>query len=150
MLNDAESSAQPTKYAQNNRHGMYLGTMGRTIPTSARCRAPKTAKGTAKHRLLKATILSRPRARAKSSFAAHRAIRKTRMPAEHIETGVREITKNEARMVVCMWRPSVRGLDLGARLSKAMRFRIVQRVSEDVPRCADRGLPALGFRGPVS
>src|ERR1700723_2534898 len=28
MLKDAASSAKPTKNAQNNRHGMYLGTMG--------------------------------------------------------------------------------------------------------------------------
>src|SRR5579864_6675923 len=103
MLKDAASSAQPTKYAQNNRHGIYEGTMGRTDPTSERCRAPKTAKGTAKHKLLKATILSRPRARAKSPLAAHRAIRKSRMPALHIETGVRENSKNAARMIVCMW-----------------------------------------------
>jgi hypothetical protein len=26
----------------------------------------------------------------------------------HIETAVREISKNVARMVVCMWKPSVR------------------------------------------
>src|SRR5579864_7659439 len=103
MLKDAASSAQPTKYAQNNRHGMYEGTIGRTDPTSERCRAPKTAKGTAKHKLLKATILSRPRARAISALAAQRAIRRSRMPAPHIESGVREITTNAARIIGCMW-----------------------------------------------
>src|ERR1700736_1060491 len=102
MLNDAASNAQPTRYAHNNRHGIYLGTMGKTDPTSERCRAPKTAKGMAKHRLLKATILSRPRACAMSVFAAHSAIRKTRMPALHIETGVREKSKNAARMGECI------------------------------------------------
>jgi hypothetical protein len=29
------------------------------------------------------------------------------MPALHIETAVREISKNVARMVVCMWTPGV-------------------------------------------
>src|SRR5579864_8758714 len=103
MLKDAATSAQPTKYAQNNRHGIYGGTMGRTDPTSERCRAPKTAKGTAKHKLLKATILSKPLVRAISVLAAHRAIRKIRIPALHIETGVRGISTNAARMIGCMW-----------------------------------------------
>ena len=66
------------------------------------CSAPNTAKGMAKHKLLKATILSRPRAFAKSALAAHSAIRKIRMPALHIEAGVREIAKKTARGVVCM------------------------------------------------
>ena len=72
-----------------------------------RCSAPKTAKGMAKHKLLKATIFSKPPARAISVFAAHSAIRKSRMPALHIETAVREISKNVTRMVVCMWMPGV-------------------------------------------
>src|SRR5229473_1628461 len=107
MLKDADSSAKPTRYAQNNRHGIYEGTRGRTNSTAERCRAPKTAKGMAKHKLLKATILSRPRARAISALVAHRAIRKTRMPALHIESGVRCNAKNAARRVVCMCMPSV-------------------------------------------
>src|SRR6266481_7275678 len=74
---------------------------------AARCREPKTAKGMAKHKLLKATILSRPRARAISLFAAHSATTKSRMPALHIETTGREISKKVARMVVCMGMPSV-------------------------------------------
>src|SRR5437899_2456425 len=102
MLKDADSSAKPTKYAQNNRHGTYEGTKGRTNSTPERCSAPKTAKGTAKHKLLKATILSRPPARAISVFAAHSATRKSRMPAPPIETTVREISKSVARIVVCM------------------------------------------------
>src|SRR6266700_7863496 len=102
MLKEADSSAQPTRYAQNNRHGIYEGTMGRTNSTAERCRAPKTAKGIAKHKLLKATILSRPRARAISVLADHRAIRKTTMPALHIESGVRDNAKNAAGRVVCM------------------------------------------------
>src|SRR5579864_4649356 len=112
MLKDAASSAQPTKYAQNNRHGMYEGTIGRTDPTSERCRAPKTAKGTAKHKLLKATILSRPRARAISALAAHRAIRRIRMPALHIDTGVRGMSRNAARIIGCMWMAKSAGLYL--------------------------------------
>src|SRR5438270_9051367 len=103
MLKDADSSAKPTRYAQNNRHGIYEGTMGMTNSTAERCRAPKTAKGMAKHKLLKAAILSRPLACATSVLVIHRAIRKIKMPALHIETGVREISKNAARMVVCMW-----------------------------------------------
>src|SRR6266849_3338431 len=107
MLKDADSSAKPTKYAQNNRHGIYEGTSGRTNSTLERCRAPKTAKGMAKHKLLKATILPRPLAPAMSLFAAHSATRKSRMPALHIETAVREISKKAARMVACMWMPGV-------------------------------------------
>src|SRR5271156_2693897 len=113
MLKEAASNAKPKKYPQNNRHGIYEGTMGMTNSTAERCRAPKTAKGAAKHKLLSATILSRPGARAISALAAHRAIRKSRMPALHIETGVRENSKNAARMVVCMWMPSVGSRALG-------------------------------------
>src|ERR1700692_3767328 len=100
MLKDADSSAKPTKYAQNKRHGMYEGTPSMMNLAPERCSAPKTAKGMAKHKLLKATILSRPPARAISVFADHSAIRKTRMPALHIETAAREISKNVPRMMV--------------------------------------------------
>src|SRR5580704_18022389 len=62
MLKDAANSAKPKKYAQNNGHGMYEGSMVLRDSAAARCRAPKTAKGAAKHKLFKATILSRPRA----------------------------------------------------------------------------------------
>src|ERR1700722_3125339 len=102
MLKDAASSAKPKKYAQNNRHGIYEGNMCVGDSAAERCSAPKTAKGTAKHKLLKATILSIPPARAISVFAAHRAIRKNRMPAPHIETTVRENPKNAVRMVACI------------------------------------------------
>src|SRR5229473_7480472 len=94
MLKDADSNAKPTKYAQNNRHGMYEGTASMMNLAAERCSAPKTAKGMAKHKLLKTMILSRPLARAISVFAAHSATRKSRMPALHIETTVREISKN--------------------------------------------------------
>src|SRR6266403_1145527 len=107
MLKDAESNAKPTKYAQNKRHGMYEGTPSMMNLAPERCSAPKTANGTAKHKLLKATIFSRPPARAISAFAAHSATRKSRMPAPHIETAVREISRNAARMVVYMWMPNV-------------------------------------------
>src|SRR3984957_825349 len=103
MLKDAASSAKPKKYAQNKGQGMYEGTMVARAFAAARCRAPKTAKGAAKHRLLKATTLSRPRACAISSLAAHSATKKIRTPAPHIETTVGEISKNVARMVSCMW-----------------------------------------------
>src|SRR5271154_306279 len=102
MLKAAASSAKPKKYVQNNRHGIYEGTMGKRDSAAARCRAPKTAKGAAKHRLLKATILSRPRTREISVFAAHSPTRKSKTPALHIETTVREIARNVASKVVYM------------------------------------------------
>src|SRR5229473_888513 len=107
MLKDADSNAKPTKYAQNKRHGIYEGTLSMMNLAAERCSAPKTAKGMAKHKLLKATILSRPPPRAISAFAAHSATRKSRMPALLIETAVREISRNVARMVVCIWMPGV-------------------------------------------
>src|SRR5882762_4045879 len=103
MLKDAASNAQPTKYAQNNRQGMYEGTPSMMNFAPERCSAPKTARGIAKHKLLNATILSRPPARTISVFVAHSATRKSRMPAVHIETAEREISENATRMVVCMW-----------------------------------------------
>src|SRR6266851_2881826 len=107
MLKDANSNAKPTKYAQNNGHGIYEGTLSMMNLAPERCSAPKTANGMAKHKLLKATILSRPPARAMSVFAAHSATRKSRMPALHAETTVREISKNMATMVVCMSMPGI-------------------------------------------
>src|ERR1700690_596035 len=137
MLKDAASSAKPTKYAQNNRHGMYLGTRGATKFTAETCRAPKTAKGTAKHKLLRATILSRPLARAISVFAAHSAIRETRMPAPHIETTVLEIPQKVARTVACMWIPNVSSCSIWGTCSR-MQLEIVQRrVGKDVLRRAE-------------
>src|SRR5260370_42142851 len=100
MLKEAASSAKPTKYAQNKRHGMYEGTASMMNLAPERCSAPKTANGMAKHKLLKATILSRPLAPAISVFAAHSAIRNSRRPAPHIETAARAISKNMATTVV--------------------------------------------------
>src|ERR1700674_1143080 len=107
MLRDADSNANPTKYAQNKRHGIYEGTADMMNCAPERCSAPKTANGMAKHKLLKATILSRPPARAISVFADHSAIRKSRIPALHIETAVREMSKNAARMIECMCMPRI-------------------------------------------
>jgi hypothetical protein len=107
ILKEADSNAKPTKYAQNKRHGIYEGTPSMMNLAPERCSAPKTAKGMAKHKLLKATILFKPPARAISVFAAHNATRKSRMPALDIETAVREISKNVARMVECMRMPGV-------------------------------------------
>src|SRR5579862_4172213 len=86
---------------------MYEGTMVARAFAAARCRAPKTAKGAAKHKLLKATTLSRPRACAISSLATHRATKEIRMPAPHIASTVGEVSKNVARMVSCMWTASI-------------------------------------------
>src|SRR5260370_3875530 len=107
MLKEAASNAKPTKYDQTNRHGMYEGTPRMMDFGPERGSGAKTANGMAKHKLLKTTILSGPPARAISVFAAHSATRKSRMPALHIETAGREISKNVARMVVCMWMPGV-------------------------------------------
>ena len=55
MLKDANSNAKPTKYAQNKRHSMQEGTLSMMNLAPGRCSAPKTAKGMAKHKLLKTT-----------------------------------------------------------------------------------------------
>src|SRR6266566_408307 len=102
MRKDADSNAKPTKYTQNKRQGMYEGTTSMIDLVAERCSAPKTASGTAKHRLLKATILSRPRAWAISFFEANTPIKKTAMPAENIATGVGEISKSAVRIVGCI------------------------------------------------
>ena len=106
MLKDAAISAQPTKYTQNKRHGMYRGTRFMSNRGPKRCSAPKTASGMAKHKLLKATILSRPRAEAISLFAANTPIKKSAMPAEQVATTVGEVSKNVARLVGCIDFPS--------------------------------------------
>src|SRR5580658_1197688 len=98
MLSDAESSAKPTKYAQNKCHGIYEGTPSMMDLAPERCSAPKTAKGAAKHKLLKAKTLPRPWASEISFLAAHEAIRKSPRPAPHIETTALEIPKTVARM----------------------------------------------------
>src|SRR5580698_6239082 len=98
MLNDAASKAKPTKYAQNKCHGTYEGTPIWMNCAAERCSAPKTARGSAKHKLLKTTTLSRPRACAMSVFTAHSAIRKSTMAVPDIDAGVRE-NSNMARMV---------------------------------------------------
>src|SRR5262249_20680894 len=67
---------------------MYRGTRPMTICGPKRCSAPKTASGIAKHRLLEATILSRPCAAAISCFWTHTPITNSAMPAEHIATTV--------------------------------------------------------------
>src|SRR5260370_35333110 len=108
MLREADSSAKPTKYAQNKRHGIYEGTMSMMNLGLERCSAPKTAKGMAKHKLLKATTLSRPLARAISVFAVHSATTKSRRPALHAKTTVGKIPKNGARTVVRKWIPTRR------------------------------------------
>src|SRR5262249_26681095 len=84
------------------RQGMYGGTIGAMDFGLKRCSAPKTARGTATHKLVKATILSSlygPRAATMSFFAAHAAIKKSAMPATHIAAAVRESPRNTARMV---------------------------------------------------
>src|SRR5215470_8136122 len=98
MLNDAAIKAKPTKYAQNKRHGMYGGTRFLMNCAPERCSAPKTASGIAKHKLVRARTLSRPRALAISFFAANTPIKKRATPAEQVATTVREISKMVARM----------------------------------------------------
>src|SRR5262249_32633757 len=98
---------------QNIRQGMYRGTMGRMNCGPNRCNAPKTASGTAKHKLLKATILSRPRAATISFFPAHAPIKKSAMPARHIEVAVGDNSRNMARMVGCIDSDSAESFGLG-------------------------------------
>ena len=52
-----------------------------------RCSAPKTASGMAKHKWVRATILSMPRAWAISFFAANSPITSSARPAADIEQG---------------------------------------------------------------
>src|SRR5580692_11595289 len=108
MLNDAAISATPTKYAQNKCHGMNSGTMVLSPRAAERCRAPKTARGIAKHRLLKATTLSSPRARSTAALAAQEPIRKSAIPPAHITNTVRENSKSKtpgkAAIVVCRFK----------------------------------------------
>src|ERR1700722_245395 len=106
MLNDAAISAQPTKYIQNKCQGTYGGTMAVMNVPAERCSAPKTANGTAKHKLVRAAILSRPRAWPISFFAAHRPMPKSARPAAAIEKAVRENSKNAARITGCMDPPN--------------------------------------------
>ena len=83
--------------------------MGMTRSTPARCSAPKTAKGMAKHKLLRATILSRPRARCDIGLRRpQRNQEKQDAGAAQSRPGAREIATNVARMIVCMWMSCVR------------------------------------------
>src|SRR5262249_2399674 len=84
MLNAAAISAKPTKYSQNARHGMYDGTILMGI-SPAKCSAPKTAKGMAKHTWVRATTFWRPRAWAISVLAANRPITSRTRPAADIQ-----------------------------------------------------------------
>src|ERR1700752_259582 len=99
MLNAATIRATPTKYIQNERHGMYGGTRPIMEFPRAKCSAPKTANGMAKHKLVRATIRSRPRARAISLRAAHRPITSTARPAMDIRNGGPEKSMKAARIV---------------------------------------------------
>src|ERR1700757_4776432 len=101
MLKDAAMRAKPTKYAQNNRHGIYGGTPFLMNAAADRCSAPKTANGMAKHRFPNATTLSRPLALDKSLLVAHKPINRSTIPAAVIETAVRENSKKRARMNGC-------------------------------------------------
>src|ERR1700731_4236001 len=81
---------------------MYDGTRFIRNFAPERCSAPKAANGMAKHKLLRAAILSRPRAWAISFFAANRPITSSARAAADIEKAVRENSKNAARRVGCM------------------------------------------------
>src|ERR1051326_966993 len=98
MLNDAMMSATPTIYIQDKRHGMYGGTRPIMALPSETWSAPKTASGTAKHKLVSAKIRSRPRARAISFFAANSPITNTARPATDIHRAGLENSTNAARI----------------------------------------------------
>src|ERR1035438_4203757 len=106
MLNDAAISAKPTKYTQNKRHGMYDGTAFIINFPPERCSAPKTANGMAKHKWVRATTLSMPRAWVISFFAANRPIASSASPAADMEKAVRENSRNTARVIGCMDLPN--------------------------------------------
>jgi len=92
--------------------------------------------------------LPRPRARAISVFAAQSPTMKRRIPALHIETTVREIPRNVARMVVCMWMPSLSSRALsGARFPGSIQLQIVQRRVGDKFLPGALPLPAVGKGG---
>src|SRR5215470_4673921 len=88
MLKDAASSPTPTKYVQKRCPGMYLGTNSAMNFADVKCSAPNAANGTAKHRFARATVLSRPRARAIPLPAATMPIRKQITPATDIQSTV--------------------------------------------------------------
>src|SRR5882672_10491247 len=81
---------------------MYDGTRSIRNFAPERCSAPNAANGMAKHKLVRATILSRPRAWAISFFAANRPITSSARTAADIDKAVRENSKNAARRVGCM------------------------------------------------
>src|SRR5215813_2309242 len=106
MLSDAATSAKPTKYTQNIRHGMYDGTRATRDCGLERCSAPKTANGMAKHKGVRATILSMPRAWAILFLAASSPITSSERPAADIDKAVPENARNTAGVVGCMDLPS--------------------------------------------
>ena len=56
------------------------------------------------------------------------------MPAPDIETTVREISRNVARMAMCMWVPSLSRVLYLEHASRVKQLQIVQRrVGEDIP-----------------
>src|SRR5579885_2449923 len=67
-----------------------------------RCSALKTASGTAKHRLLSATTLSRPRASAMAFLTAHKPITNSAIPSAQAATTGGEAMRNDARSVCRM------------------------------------------------
>src|SRR5208283_3960022 len=108
MLKDADSKAKPKKYVQNKCHGIYEGTIGMRDFASERCSAPKAARGSAKHKLPRATTLSSPPASARSVLDAHSPISKIMIAAADMETGTREISRNAARMIGGIRMPRLR------------------------------------------
>src|SRR5260370_33100544 len=122
MLKDAERNAKRTKYAKNKRHGMYEGTPSMMNLAPERCPAPKTANGTTKHKLLKATIFSSPPARTIYAFTTNSATMKSMVTALPSDTTVRDRSKNVSRMDASMWMPnaSTRTQDV-ARFSAAIK-----------------------------
>src|SRR5438874_6136889 len=76
--------------------------MFKTNCGAKRWSAPNTAKETAIHKFVSATIVSRPWASAISSFAANSPTRKAAIPAEHIATAMREIAMKVPKMIGCI------------------------------------------------
>src|SRR5215471_2102295 len=81
---------------------MYDGTRASRDCWLERCSAPNTANGMAKHKWVRATILSMPRARAISFFEADSPIASSARPAADIHNAAPEDARNTARTVGCM------------------------------------------------
>ena len=107
MLKDAASSAKPTKYAQNNRQGIYEGTSGQDGIYAREMQGAEDGQGDCETQIAQGDDLvqaasprdiglSRPqRNNEKEDTGAAHGNHRSRDP------------KKVARMIVCMWMPNI-------------------------------------------